>query len=128
MRSIHILIVDDNSLFLKVIGDWLTSVAGIGKVDRVATGAEALTRVERDVQDLVLAGLRLPDMDGFELAHRIRSCAGPATVVIMTGIGFPESAHVFTKANGNRYMDKMTLYRELPRFLSDQFGIPSPEG
>ena len=46
------------------------------EVDRAATGREALTSIERRRPDLVVLDVMLPDLDGFEVARRLRQAEG----------------------------------------------------
>jgi two-component system OmpR family response regulator len=51
------------------------------EVDRAATGREALASVERRRPDLILLDVMLPDLDGFEVARRLRQAEGASTQV-----------------------------------------------
>jgi two-component system, cell cycle response regulator DivK len=64
-----VLIVDDNEKNLKLARDVLRS-AGFRTLD-AASGAEALRLAAEHVPDLVLLDLRLPDMDGAEVAREL---------------------------------------------------------
>ncbi|MFU8839828.1 MAG: response regulator transcription factor [Nitriliruptoraceae bacterium] len=46
-------------------------------VTEAATGREALARIEAEHPDLVVLDVLLPDLDGFEVARRLRAAAGP---------------------------------------------------
>jgi two-component system OmpR family response regulator len=50
-------------------------------VERAATGREALAAVERRRPDLIVLDVMLPDLDGFEVARRLRQAEGAATRV-----------------------------------------------
>ncbi len=51
------------------------------EVERAATGREALAAVERRRPDLIVLDVMLPDLDGFEVARRLRQAEGAATRV-----------------------------------------------
>lgn len=46
-------------------------------VTEAATGRSALERIEAEPPDLVVLDVQLPDLDGFEVARRLRAAAGP---------------------------------------------------
>lgn len=70
MTRQKILVVDDEAEILKVIHEALT---GQGfSVVTAKNGKEALEAVERKRPDLMILDLMLPEMDGFEVTHRIR--------------------------------------------------------
>jgi two-component system OmpR family response regulator len=50
-------------------------------VDRAATGREALAAVDRRRPDLIVLDVMLPDLDGFEVARRLRQSEGAGTRV-----------------------------------------------
>jgi two-component system, OmpR family, response regulator len=50
-------------------------------VERAATGREALAAVDRRRPDLILLDVMLPDLDGFEVARRLRQQEGAGTRV-----------------------------------------------
>ena len=66
----RVLVVDDNSVNRKILARQL-ELAGTS-ADMAAGGEEALAMWHSRPYDLMLADLQMPDMDGFELARRIR--------------------------------------------------------
>ena len=64
------LVVDDNPVNRRILARQV-ELAG-ASTDTAAGGAEALELTRRGPYDLVLADLQMPEMDGFELARRIR--------------------------------------------------------
>ncbi len=60
------------------------------RADAVGDGAEALEALDRIDYDLVLMDCRMPGMDGYEAARRIRSsAAGDVPIVALTASAFP---------------------------------------
>lgn len=51
------------------------------EVERAATGRQALAAVERRRPDLIVLDVMLPDLDGFEVARRLRQSEGAGTRV-----------------------------------------------
>ncbi len=67
----QILIVDDGAVNQLLLKEHLTAYGHHAEV--VATGSEALTRLQQDHFDLVFMDCRLPGMDGYETTASIRN-------------------------------------------------------
>lgn len=73
----RILAVDDTRINLLVtVG--LLKETGI-RIDTAPGGQEAIRLAEENAYDLILMDQRMPEMDGAETMHRIRSAGGPNT-------------------------------------------------
>jgi CheY-like chemotaxis protein len=68
-----VLIVDDNEQNRKLAGDVLRT-AGLRTL-AAASGAEAIALAAEQLPDVVLLDLRLPDMDGMDVARELRDGA-----------------------------------------------------
>jgi two-component system, cell cycle response regulator DivK len=68
-----VLIVDDNEQNLKLARDVLRT-AGFRTL-AAASGAEAIVLAAEELPDVVLLDLRLPDMDGMDVARELRNGA-----------------------------------------------------
>ncbi len=87
-----VLIVDDNDALAENTAEILMG-GGLGvRIERAATGREALARLGSGSFDLALVDVRLPDVDGTNLLTDMRA-ASPGTVAVMiTGDATMESA------------------------------------
>ena len=78
-RQPRILVVDDEEHITELVA------MGLGyngfDVERVGTGRAALAAIERHRPDLVVLDVMLPDLDGFEVARRLRESEGAGTKV-----------------------------------------------
>jgi len=91
---------------------------------RVArTGSEALRSAEKDRPDVVLLDIRLPDINGWEVAKRMRDGAtgGPQPVMVaVTGFGSDEdrwrSADAGVDLHWVKPADPATLLATMARF------------
>jgi CheY-like chemotaxis protein/PAS domain-containing protein len=66
-------------------------------VETARDGKEALTMAKLGTYDVVLADIRLPDLGGYEMFHRLRQAQPKARVVLMTAYGYDPS-HAIVKA------------------------------
>lgn len=75
----RVLVVDDEEHITELLAMAL-GYQGFD-VERAATGREALDAVVRRAPDLIVLDVMLPDLDGFEVARRLRLDEGAATRV-----------------------------------------------
>ncbi|MBI3586695.1 MAG: response regulator [Ignavibacteriales bacterium] len=66
----HILLVDDEPVWLKLMGRTLREAGYL--VKEVGSGDAALTALEKYRPDLIVSDLRMPDMNGFDLLDHIK--------------------------------------------------------
>lgn len=70
MQKKRILIIEDEESLLKLETILLT-VKGY-EVSGVLTGGDALKKIADETFDLILLDIMLPDIDGFEVCHRLK--------------------------------------------------------
>lgn len=111
MAKGSLLLVDDDRQVLHAMADWLRQQGYY--LDTALDCREATEALERKAYDVVLADIRLPDGDGFDiLAHCRRQC--PATAVILiTGYGTVETAVEAIRAGAFDLLTKPLIDEEL---------------
>jgi CheY-like chemotaxis protein len=82
--AVRVLVVDQNDDFLDALTGWLDAQPGLEVVGRAHDGRQAIERVEREVPDVVVLDVMLPDMTGIEATRRIKSRPGAPQVVLMS--------------------------------------------
>ena len=83
--AVRVLTVDDQPLFRGVARDVIDATPGFEAVGEAASGSEALDAVDRLAPGLVLLDVRMPGMDGIEVAQRLQS-SHPDTLVVLISI------------------------------------------
>lgn len=76
-----VLIVDDNERNLKLARDVLRA-AGLRTLE-AATGGDGIALATEQLPDVILLDLRLPDMDGMNVARELRSNARTAQIPVV---------------------------------------------
>ena len=98
-NSVRVLTVDDQAVFRGVARDVIDATPGFEAVGEASSGAEGLEAVERLSPQLVLLDVRMPGMDGIEVAQRL-AATHPETVVVLIsieeGIDVPSAAQLDT--------------------------------
>jgi DNA-binding NarL/FixJ family response regulator len=77
----RLLVVDDEPNLLRAIAACLRSEGY--DVTTVRTGGDALVNLAGSIPDLIISDIRMPGMDGYSLAHRIRSSPRTALIPIV---------------------------------------------
>lgn len=87
----NILVVDDTIANLEVIVETLSSAQH--SVSAVTSGQRALKQLQRQIPDLILLDVQMPEMDGFETCQKIK--ANPETthipIIFLTALSDNES-------------------------------------
>jgi CheY-like chemotaxis protein len=84
-----VLVIDDDPVVGKSF-DRVLAESGY-EVTTARDGREALERVDRERYDVVFTDIRMPGIDGIEVAESIRKARPWTPVVIITGYGTPEN-------------------------------------
>jgi two-component system invasion response regulator UvrY len=85
LPAVTVLTVDDQAVFRGVARDVIDATPGFESVGEAASGDEALRAVERLAPQLVLLDVRMPGLDGIEVARRLQS-THPETLVVLISI------------------------------------------
>ena len=119
----RILIVDDNV-------DAANSLAEMLQIDGhstevVYTGKDALSCAFARPVDVILLDIGLPDMNGYEVASRMRPKIGPVQLIALTGYGQAEDVRRATDAGFDAHLIKPVDFDELERIIA-AFGKAKP--
>ncbi|GAB2541989.1 response regulator [Brachybacterium huguangmaarense] len=81
---LRVLLVDDQQLLRRGLAMLLSTADGIEVVGQAASGDEALAVLARGLPDVLLADIRMPGMDGIELAAACRERWPDLPVLMLT--------------------------------------------
>ena len=79
---VRVLTVDDQRVFLRSASRLIAATPGFVEVGQAMSGREALERAARVNPNLVLLDVRIPHLDGFEVARRL-SVRDPGLLVVL---------------------------------------------
>jgi signal transduction histidine kinase/ActR/RegA family two-component response regulator len=116
--ALDILIVDDNADAADTLSMYLSTV---GHHLRVAyEGHSALALAAEAAPDVLLLDIGLPDVDGYELARRVRALpqAAHATLIALTGYGQDSDRERSIAAGFNHHLTKPVDIAALLRLLT----------
>ena len=110
----RVLVVDDEEHITELVSMGLT-YNGF-EVERVASGRSALEAVERKRPDLIVLDVMLADLDGFEVARRLRQAEGAGTrvpVIFLTARDTTQDKVAGLRLGSDDYVTKPFSIEEL---------------
>ena len=100
----NILVVDDDAEVRKVLSSILSEEGYF--VEPVENGRQAIRASEKTRFDLALIDIKLPDMEGTELLHRLKEKQPHMVKIIITGFPTLENAMETVNEGANGYVLK----------------------
>ena len=87
----RIVVIDDDHELLKLIALLLRRIGAESRT--FFDGREALNYLQNDIPDLIVLDLMLPDVDGFEILHQLRSQSAfdEVPIIILSAKADPSS-------------------------------------
>jgi len=113
-----VIIVDDEPVIRMGLTKLLkTSGRPIARIRTAASGREALAAAEADPPDFVFTDIRMPDIDGIELARRLQYAGKRPQVVVISGYSEFQYAQQCLSYGVKEYLLKPVRSDELVRVL-----------
>ncbi|SDQ09884.1 DNA-binding response regulator, NarL/FixJ family, contains REC and HTH domains [Curtobacterium sp. UNCCL20] len=103
---IRVLVVDDQAIVRDGLVTVLSLMPDLEVVGEASDGAEAIAAVERDVPDVVLMDLRMPEVDGPTATARITAAHPEVAVLVLTTFADDESIVSALRAGARGYLTK----------------------
>ena len=124
---LRLLVVDDNNDAAVVLRMLLQALGHEAHIEH--DGQRALERASQLSPQLLFLDIGLPDMDGFELARRLRAMpeTADATLVAVTGYGQPEDKERARQAGFDHHVVKPVYLHEIEGLL-DACASAQPRG
>ncbi len=102
--NVHVLLIDDDQGTTELLREVLQKEGYA--VDEAKTGQEALAQARAFPCDVVLADLRLPDLDGIEVLRTLHAFDPDLPVIVMTAFGSMETAVEAIRDGAYDYISK----------------------
>jgi DNA-binding NtrC family response regulator len=106
-----ILIVDDDDVMQETLSDVLIKRGY--EIFSVGSGNGALSVIKKNIIDLILLDMKLPDVDGLEVLKKIKEFDTEILVIIMTAYSDVQTAVLAMKSGAYHYINKPFELEEL---------------
>ena len=104
---IKLIIVDDERVTRESLRDYIPwAELGIESVLTARNGTEALTLFESNRPNIVLTDIRMPKMDGIQLAERLREIEPRCKIVFLSGYADKEYLKRAIQLQATSYVEK----------------------
>ncbi len=100
-NEIRVLIVDDHPMVRRGLKSLLSSYPDIEVVGEVGDGVAALDAAVQFSPDVILLDIQMPELDGVEVAQRLRRVAPAAKIIALTA--FDNHEYVFNAIQAGVY-------------------------
>jgi DNA-binding NarL/FixJ family response regulator len=120
--TIGVVTVDDHEAFRRSAREVIEATPGFALLGEAASGEEALALVADLAPDLVLVDVRMPRMDGFETARRLRSTHPATTVILLSSDDVAESSR--DACGADAFVPKKEFGRAALSRVWDEHGAP----
>lgn len=113
LRGLHVMLVDDDEETVDTFRLLLETEGAV--VDVATSGESALARMDARRPDLLLSDIGMPDMDGYQLVHRLREHVALKDVpaIALSGYGRHSDVEAALRAGFNAHLPKPVLLDNL---------------
>ena len=113
------ILVDDEDEVRGRISSRISTAVGFTVVGTAGNGHDALELIEAHAPDVVLTDIKMPYIDGIELAHTIRRDYPTTRIAFITGYNEFDYAREAIKLRVHSYLTKPLTEQAIRRFLRD---------
>ena len=115
--TISVILVEDHQMVREALREVLTRESGIAVVGEAGAAREAFEQVEAFCPDVVVLDIRLPDLNGIEVAARLHDADTHAKIVALSAFSDKRFVMAMLRAGASAYVSKSDAGTELVRAI-----------
>jgi DNA-binding NarL/FixJ family response regulator len=114
MKSIKLLLVEDHHIMRRGLASLLTTECDVEIWGEAASGEEAISLLnENSLPDMIIMDVSLPEMNGIQTTHAIKSRYPQVKILILSMYNNPTLLHQALQAGASGYILKKSMVEEL---------------
>jgi DNA-binding NarL/FixJ family response regulator len=121
MRTIKVLIADNNAKFIQTVKSFLTNEQDIEIVGNARNGKEAISKAKELKPDIILMDVRMPEMNGFKSTSSIKQIMPEVKVIILTIYDIDEYRKAAITSGASGFVVKNVIKDELVQTIREVF-------
>jgi DNA-binding NarL/FixJ family response regulator len=128
--NIRVLLVEDHRMVREALREVLTKVPDIDVVGEAGDAQGGLQLAEALVPDVIVLDIRLPDLNGIEVAARLRDAGNTAKIVALSAFSDKRFVTEMLRSGASGYVTKSAAGSELVsaiRAVASGHGYFSPD-
>ena len=128
--TIRVLLVEDHRMVREALREVLTKVPDMTVVGEAGDGRDGLEQAATLAPDVIVLDIRLPDLNGVEVAARLREAGNRAKIVALSAFSDKRFVSAMVRAGATAYVTKTAAGTELVqaiRAVAAGQGFFSPE-
>ncbi len=119
MADKRLLIVDDDTAVLNLLKTSLTKLSSEYQISIASDGVKAMSLIQNQSFNLVLADYMMPGITGIDLARMIRKVSPRTTIILMTAFGTNRLKDTSKYLGIDAYLDKPFTVEELYKIVQN---------
>jgi signal transduction histidine kinase len=124
LENLRLLVVDDDGDTRTILGRVLAECGAM--VDLASSATEALQHLEREVYQVIVSDIGMPDMDGYELMRQLRARGDKTPAIAVTAFARAEDRIRSLQAGYNMHVSKPLEPRELVAVVASLVRLGPP--
>lgn len=115
--TVRVLLVEDHRMVREALRELISKESDILVVGESGTAREALRQAKTLAPDVIVLDIRLPDLNGIEVAARLRESGNHAKVIALSGFADQRFVTAMIQSGASGYVTKSAAGADLVRAI-----------
>ena len=115
--TIRVLLVDDHRMVREALCEVLRKIPDVEVAGEAGSAAEALELARHLTPDVIVLDIRLPDVNGIEVAARLRDAGSAAKIVALSAFADKRFVTAMLRSGASAFVTKSAAGTELVRAI-----------